>query len=442
MNACFTFHTSLFLTYYITSMKHRRFFHFLLLLLTCNSAFSQDTPQRSAEAEALLQCFREIYGEKIISGATANVNWNINEAKWVYQHTGKWPALNFFDYIHLPFSAPGSWIDYSVVTEVLNWHRRGGIVGCMWHWNMPTNDGKDWTCTPGTASGQTSFDVKKIFEPESAEYKQMMQDIDKVAAYLKLLKNRKIPVLWRPLHEAGGMWFWWGMDAEACNELWRVMYRRFQEKGLDNLIWVWTSAAMWNKPYSDGYRWYPGDEYVDIVGIDIYNNSTPANIYTSCFKMLKQHSPDKLIALTECGNLATISKQWKTGSKWLYFSTWYDYERTNKPGSEAFKSTEHTHADAAWWTDAFEQDYVLTRDDFKALMTSVQAVQQADQQFLRMENGEIMARGEGTLCIYDLSGHLLRHFQLTGSIQAFTLAGMPRGVYIIRNGNRTLKVRH
>ena len=101
---------------------------------------AQEPRQLSAEAEALLQCFREIYGEKTISGTIANVNWNINEAKWVYQHTGQWPALNFFDFIHLPFS-PANWIDYSNVTEVVNWHKNGGIVGCMWHWNMPTNAG-------------------------------------------------------------------------------------------------------------------------------------------------------------------------------------------------------------------------------------------------------------------------------------------------------------
>ena len=400
------------------------------MLFMVSGISAQESRQLSPEAENLLQYLKEIEGEKTLSGTTANVNWNINEAKWVNKHTGKWPALNFFDFIHLPFS-PSNWIDYSNITEVYNWHKNGGIVGCMWHWNMPTNDGQDWTCTPGTDSGQTSFDVKKIFEPESKEYKQMLKDIDKVASYLKMLKNRKIPVLWRPLHEAGGKWFWWGMDAEACNELWRVMYRRFQEKGLDNLIWVWTSAAAWNKPYSDGYYWYPGDEYVDIVGIDIYNNSNATNINTTCFRMLKKNSPDKLIALTECGNLATISRQWKTGSKWLYFAPWYDYERTNKPDSEAFKSTEHTHADAAWWTDAFAQDFVLTREDFKEVMTGVQALQQQDREFLRMENGEIVAKGK-----------LIRRFQLSSQSQAFTLAGIPRGIYVIRCGERTLKVRH
>ena len=355
-------------------MRKTSFIHILLMLFMVSGISAQESRQLSPEAENLLQYLKEIEGEKTLSGTTANVNWNINEAKWVNRHTGKWPALNFFDFIHLPFS-PSNWIDYSNITEVYNWHKNGGIVGCMWHWNMPTNDGQDWTCTPGTGNKETGFDVRKIFEPESAEYKQMMNDIDKVASTLKKLKQRKIPVLWRPLHEAGGQWFWWGLDAEACNELWRVMYKRFHEAGLNNLIWVWTSAAAWNRPYSEGYKWYPGDEYVDIVGIDIYNNSSASNIYSTCYKMLRKKSPDKLIALTECGSLAPISQQWKAGARWLYFAPWYDYERTNNTSSEAFKSTEHQHCNVEWWNDAFSNDYVLTRDEFKRdLQTRVNAV--------------------------------------------------------------------
>ena len=347
----------------------------MLMLFFVNSISAQESRQLSVEAEALLQYLKEIEGEKTLSGTTANVNWNINEAKWVYKHTGKWPALNFFDFIHLPFS-PANWIDYSNVTEVVNWHRNGGIVGCMWHWNMPTNDGQDWTCTPGSGEKQTSFDVRKIFDTESTEYKQMMNDIDKVASTLKKLNQRKIPVLWRPLHEAGGMWFWWGLDANACNELWRVMYDRLTNyHGLNNLIWVWTSAAAWNRPYSEGYKWYPGDEYVDIVGIDIYNNNSASNIFSTCYKMLRKKSPDKLIALTECGSLAPISQQWKAGARWLYFAPWYDYERTNNTSSEAFKSTEHQHCNVEWWNDAFSNDYVLTRDEFKRdLQTRINSV--------------------------------------------------------------------
>ena len=356
-------------------MRCLRFIHVLLMLFLASGISAQETRQLSAEAEALLQCLKDIEGVKTLSGTMANVNWNINEAKWVYQHTGKWPALNCFDYIHHPFSKKGGWIDYTNVTEVNNWHRKGGVVAIMWHWNVPTNDGNDYTCTPGTEAEETSFDVRKIFEPESDEYKLMMKDINTIISYLKLLKQRKIPVLWRPLHEAGGQWFWWGMDAEACNELWRVMYQRFQDAGLNNLIWVWTTAAAWNKPYSDGYKWYPGDEYVDIVSIDIYNKNNATNIYNTCYKFLQKNSPEKLVALTECGKVPTISKQWQAGSKWLFFVPWYDYDRTKDPNNTNFQSTDHTHCNAEWWTEAFSNDYVLSRDDFKQeLQTSINAV--------------------------------------------------------------------
>ena len=107
------------------------YFQFIIISsqFSIGEAFAQDTSQRSPEAEALLQCFREIYGEKIISGCTANVNWNINEAKWVNQHTGKWPAINFFDFIHLPFS-PSSWITPMSRRSLIGTKRAESLVAC------------------------------------------------------------------------------------------------------------------------------------------------------------------------------------------------------------------------------------------------------------------------------------------------------------------------
>lgn len=385
-------------------MKTKRLANIILwLLVAVTGATAQETPQRSAEAQQLLELLRSIQGQKILSGTTANVNWNFNEAKWVYQHTGKWPALNCMDFIHHPWSSSGGWIDYTNTTEVNNWHRNGGLILIMWHWNVPANTSGQYAFYYGSDADQTQFDVRKIFEPASTEYKQMLKDIDKVASYLKLLRQKKIPVLWRPLHEAGGMWFWWGRDPEACNELWRVMYDRLVNyHKLNNLIWVWTSAAAWNKPYSDGYRWYPGDEYVDIVSIDVYNNNNSANIYSTCFKFLKNTSPDKLVALTECGNVPNISKQWRSGAKWLFFAPWYDYGRTNNTGNEEFKSTDHSNCNAAWWQEAFTNDYVLTRDDFKQLLADYQN---------SIETPRLLQQGNGTEASCDLLGRPWRDGQ-------------------------------
>ena len=141
---------------------------------------SEATNERSPEAVKLLDYLKSIYGEKTLSGACTNVNWNTNEAQWVYKNTGKWPAINCFDFIHLPFAQPGGWIDYSNLKVVEDWHQAGGIVAIMWHWNVPANNGSDWSFYYGHEADKTTFDVRKIFDENSSEYVRMMKDIDQV----------------------------------------------------------------------------------------------------------------------------------------------------------------------------------------------------------------------------------------------------------------------
>lgn len=334
---------------------------------SCEADASSTDTVLSTEAQNLLNYIEEINGTKILSGAMANVAWNTNEAYWVYTKTGKYPAINCVDYIHLYASESGSWIDYSQTEFLEDWWANNGIVAAMWHWNVPNNNGTGYTYTPGTDPDQTSFDVTDINDPTSDGYERMINDIDKVADYLLLLKEKNIPVIWRPLHEAGGKWFWWGMDAEACKTLWRVMYDRFREKGLNNLIWVWTEAVAWNEDdETEGPKWYPGDDYVDIVGIDIYNATSAAECY-EWYEMLKRLWPNKIVTLSECGNVAYISDQWDAGAQWSWFVTWYDYERTNDTSSSAFTEDSHDHADAAWWQNAMTDDRVITRDGVPSL---------------------------------------------------------------------------
>ena len=323
----------------------------------------------SPEADRLLQYMKQQEGKTTLSGIMANVAWNTNEAEWVHQHTGKWPAINCFDYIHLQHS-PANWIDYGNTTVAEEWWNNGGLVFAMWHWNVPDNSGKELTVMWGSGTDETRFDVKKIDDPDSDEYKRMIADIDKLSGYLKLLKEKNIPVVWRPLHEAAGntgvytggtAWFWWGGGGpEPFKKLWRLMFDRMTyHHGLDNLIWVWTSQVI-------DPDWYPGDDYVDMVGRDIYDEQAASTI-KSQFTTLQSRYPGKPVALSECGNVATISAQWNTGARWLWFVPWYDYERTLNPGSDAFQLKTHEHASIAWWEDALAQPYVLTRDELPDL---------------------------------------------------------------------------
>ena len=181
----------------------------------------------------------------------------------------------------------------------------------------------------------------------------MYTDLAKVSGYLKLLKDAGIPVIWRPLHEAAGGWFWWGKNAESFKKLWMLMFDYFKAQGLNNLIWVWTTEM-------DDSNWYPGDAYVDIVGRDIYGND--ASDCASQYQAIVGEYGNKMVTLSECGayidtgaTLGLLSEQWSAGARWLWFMPWYDNE-----GSTL------SHADKAWWIDAMSQSYVISRDQLPA----------------------------------------------------------------------------
>ena len=167
------------------------------------------------------------------------------------------------------------------------------------------------------------------------------------------MKDAGIPVLWRPLHEAAGGWFWWGTDADAFKALWKYMFNYLKAEGIDNLIWVWTSQT-------GDDNWYPGDAYVDIVGRDLYGDDAAscANNYAT----LSAKYGNKIVTLSECGwseyanggqggRIANIADQWAAGARWSWFMPWYDNS-----------GAANQHADEAWWKAAMESEYVITRD--------------------------------------------------------------------------------
>jgi len=314
------------------------------------------TTNASPEAVKVYHFLHENFGKKIISGTMANVSWNINEAQWVYMHTGVYPALNCFDYVHL-HNSPSSWINYNSTAVVQNWWKANGLVAVMWHWNVPVRAGSS---TYDFYTKNNTFDINKALQAGTYENKIVMADLQKTADYLFLLKQRNIPVIWRPLHEASGRWFWWGAKgAEPYKGLWKLMFETFEAKGLNNLIWVWTSEV-------NDAAWYPGDGYVDIIGRDLYNRQVATQVNND-YQKLKTDYPAKLIALSEFGNVAPISDQWAAGATWSWFMSWYDYNRTNAIGSVAFNETTHAHANIAYWKSAFADSLVISRDKMPSL---------------------------------------------------------------------------
>ena len=196
----------------------------------------------------------------------------------------------------------------------------------------------------------TEFDAANATVEGTWENKVFTEDLKNAAAYLKLLRDADIPVLWRPFHEAAGGWFWWGKDAASFKSLWIAMFNYFKTEGLDNLIWVWTTEG-------NDTDWYPGDQYVDIVGRDVYNKETADCVseYTS----IAENYGNKIVSLSECGTVGLISEQWASGARWSWFMPWYD--GTNEDGSPV------VHADEAWWKDAMSQEFVVSRDELPVM---------------------------------------------------------------------------
>ena len=421
----------------------------------------------SAKAVKLYNYLLDNFETKTLSAMMANVAWNTEMSEKVYGWTGKYPAINCFDYVHLPASVAGAdWINYGDITPVKDWSDKGGIVAAMWHWNVPkkavgeasstqiwegetvmpgdwsgnvqmTDDaakvvfadaqvgqvirvavkdvaagaqgsfknsgwseivsgtdyfdisgdytlvitedvlkslqeggliigGHDYTTVAvylennGTAldpnkdyafyKADTEFDATNATVEGTWENKVFTEDLKNAAAYLKLLRDADIPVLWRPFHEAAGGWFWWGKDAASFKSLWIAMFNYFKTEGLDNLIWVWTTEG-------NDADWYPGDQYVDIVGRDVYNKETADCVseYTS----IAENYGNKIVSLSECGTVGLISEQWASGARWSWFMPWYD--GTNEDGSPV------VHADEAWWKDAMSQEFVVSREDLPSM---------------------------------------------------------------------------
>ena len=149
----------------------------------------------SDAAKNLYAYFLDQYSKKTISSVMANVNWNNSCAEKVYKLTGKYPAMNCYDFIHICFS-PANWIDYTDITPVKDWNDAGGIVQLMWHFNVPNKEGETHvTCTPGDGNAvkdaygnetyTTLYRPSNVFIEGTWENKWFYEQMDKVIATIR-----------------------------------------------------------------------------------------------------------------------------------------------------------------------------------------------------------------------------------------------------------------
>ncbi len=272
---------------------------------------SQATPA----TRALLASLVRQYGQATLSG-----QYDQPDADYIQQMTGQTPAILGGDFMDYSPSRLAHGSDPKDETgRMIQAAKAGQIVTMSWHWNAPT-DLKDTSAQPwykGFYTDASTFDVQKaLADPNSDDYKLLLRDMDAIAAQLEKFQAAGVPVLWRPLHEAQGGWFWWGAKGpEPFKQLWRLMYDRFTNvHHLHNLLWVDCSGL--------NADWYPGDAYVDIVGIDAYPGDVTDPLSSTWDTLLTQHGGHKLLALTEFGGVPDVEKMHRFGVRWSYFVSW------------------------------------------------------------------------------------------------------------------------
>lgn len=279
------------------------------------AAYGADAPEKQGPVwgrEEILALLWERSGQQMLSGQYASSGEN-KEIQLIEDLTGERPAIRAAD-LRDPDGAASS----------LAWALEGGIPSLIWHWEAPSNQ-------PGIYSADTDFDLSQavtsvkvagltLSEAERLaeegkipqETAALLRDIDVAASQLAPLKEAGAGVLWRPLHEAGGGWFWWGAAGkEPYLWLWDLLYQRMTEfHGLDHLIWVWNGVLE---------EWYP--ENCDMVSFDLYGEPEPG--FDPYLQLYQMTEGKKLIAASEVGILPDLA-QWKQkGELWSWCALWY-----------------------------------------------------------------------------------------------------------------------
>jgi len=305
-------------------------------------------PNASQEAVELHHLLVKQYGKAIFAGQQT-----LNNALELGSNYGKMPAIVGFDLMDYSPTRVEYGSTSDEIENMIKWHEMGGIVALQWHWNAPADliDSEEQPWWRGFYTEATTFDIAEVLEdPQSENYKLMISDIDAIAEKLKILQEHNIPVLWRPIHEADGGWFWWGAKGpDPAKELWRILYDRLTNyHHLNNLIWVWNSEAP---------EWYPGNDIVDIVSVDIYSKPGDYNPVNSHYENLVELVNDKkLVALAENGPIPDPDLLQMFETHWSWFNTWIDdYIRDENQNSK-----EHLK-------HLLNHDYVITLDELEQL---------------------------------------------------------------------------
>ena len=248
------------------------------------------------------------------------VGWFAEEGRSdVLSAVGKYPAVHGWD-LGRDLSGDRN-IDSVSYERMKKWavaaYERGGINTASFHMDNLTTGGNSWDRTPS---------VKDIL-PGGSKHGEFLEQLDLLADFFA---DCDIPFIFRPWHEHNGNWFWWGKG--NCTEEEYAQLFRFtvdylkNKKNIHKLLYAFSpdrSRLPLDSMAEQNYLWgYPGDEYVDIIGLDNYRdarksqNGSVSNVQnmTESLKLITAiaNKKNKVAALTETGNESIKNPNWFT----------------------------------------------------------------------------------------------------------------------------------
>lgn len=231
---------------------------------------------------------------------------------------GMYPALYGLDLggieLDSPLNIDRNSFNHMRVSAVSH-YERGGVVSFSWHPRNPLTGGDTWD--------NHSSEVVASILPGGEKHEMFMGWLSKAADYLGSLRTadgKLIPVIFRPWHEHTRDWFWWGQNlctAEQYVALWRMTYDYMtKERGFNHLVWSYSPDAGGLTDDNFGEK-YPGDDVVDMVGIDFYQFTSNAEYIDRtrhCLALTEAFAKEhgKLMAVTEAGFEGVKYENWWT----------------------------------------------------------------------------------------------------------------------------------
>lgn len=244
-----------------------------------------------------------------------------SEESEVYHSVGSYPAVFGWDTNSLDGrERPGNAINdkpltfeqrlNNLIKSMKKAHELGGIITLSMH---PNN------FVTGGDYGDTNGNVVKEILPGGSKHTEFNEWLDQIVELsLRLVdqKGEAIPIIFRPFHEQTGSWFWWGQGSTTPEEykaIFRYTVEYLHEKGNDNFLIGYSPGAGPSGDRDRYFETYPGDAYVDILGIDNYDNKENAgskdwiDSLAEDLHMLAEEADkrEKVSALTEFGYSST-----------------------------------------------------------------------------------------------------------------------------------------